>query len=143
MERKEFVTLLGLGAGAVVVHACLGACGKGGEATPAPAPGPNGKVDFTISNIASNAGITSMGYTIQNSIIIAKSGNIYLAVSSICTHAGTQITYNSGTSKFPCPAHGSIFNADGSVNTGPAQVALKSYSTQLLNGGADLRVFEV
>jgi Rieske Fe-S protein len=140
MERKEFVSLLGLGAGALVIHTCLGACGKSSVA-PAPAPGPNGKVDFTISNIATNAGITSMGYTIQNSIIIAKNGNTYLAVSSICTHQGTIITYNGATNKFPCPAHGSVFNADGSVNTGPAQVALKSYSTQII--GADLRVYEV
>lgn len=140
MERKEFVSLLGLGAGALVVHTCLGGCGKGG-ATPTPAPGPNGKVDFTIPTIATNSGIVGMGYTIQNNIIIAKNGNTYLAVSAICTHQGTQITYNSGTNKFPCPAHGSIFNADGSVNTGPAQVALKSYSTQLI--GSDLRVYEV
>ncbi|MFM6954022.1 MAG: ubiquinol-cytochrome c reductase iron-sulfur subunit [Sphingobacteriaceae bacterium] len=144
MERKEFVTLLGLGAGAVVVHACLGACGKGG-ATPAPVPGPNGKVDFTITNIASNSDIQGKGYMVQNSIVIATTANGYFAVSGVCTHLGAPISFT-GTVFYCNPAtggHGSQFNTDGSVKVGPANTPLKSYSTQLLNGGADLRVYEV
>lgn len=142
MERKKFIHLLGLGAGAVVVHGCLGGCAKN-DASPSPQPGPNGKVDFTLLNIESNQGITSKGWTIENSIIIAKSGSSsYLAVSAACTHEGTLLEYKGATETFSCIAHGSIFNSDGTVNKGPAQSNLKSYRTQLINGGTDLRVFE-
>lgn len=134
MKRKEFITLLGVGAGTVVVASCLGSCGKGGE--PAPTPPPGTPV-LTINNISINADIVNKGWTIQSGIIVAKSGANYLAVSGMCTHANNPMTYNSANNTFPCSEqafpHGSVFDANGVKIEGPAQSNLKKYSTTLVD----------
>jgi cytochrome b6-f complex iron-sulfur subunit len=146
MERKDFLTALGLSAGSLVISSCLGACGKSDTGTPnpgTPTPTPTAKLDFTL-DVGSNADISSKGWTIMNSVIIAKNGSSYIALSSVCTHQGNPITYNSASNNFPCSlkdaAHGSVFDSNGTRVQGPATSALKKYSTTLT--GSSLRVFE-
>jgi cytochrome b6-f complex iron-sulfur subunit len=147
MERKEFITVLGLGAGSIIISSCLGACSKSDNPSPSPSPGPTpgtgGKVDFTL-DVSTNSDILSKGWTIQNQVIIAKNGAAYIALSGACTHQQNPMTYNPSTNTFPCSqqdaAHGSVFNADGVKIQGPATSNLKKYSTTLT--GNILRVFE-
>ncbi|NEU09056.1 Rieske 2Fe-2S domain-containing protein [Flavihumibacter sp. R14] len=143
MERKEFISILGIGAGSIIISSCLGACGKSDGPTPGPTPGPGGKVDFTV-DVSTNADLNSKGWTILNSIIIAKSGSSYIALSGVCTHQQNSMTYNAATNTFPCSqqdaAHGSVFNANGVKINGPATSNLQKYSTTL--SGNTLRVFE-
>ncbi|MDP3467168.1 MAG: Rieske (2Fe-2S) protein [Daejeonella sp.] len=146
MERKDFLTALGLSAGSIVISSCLGACGKSDTGSPDssnPSPTPGSKIDFTL-DVSSNADINSKGWTIMNGVIIAKSGSSYIALSSACTHQGNPVTYNSGSNNFPCSltdaAHGSVFDSNGARIQGPATSALKKYSTTL--SGSSLRVFE-
>ena len=146
MERKDFLAALGLGAGSLVISSCLGACGKSETGTPnpsTPTPTPGNKIDFTL-NVSTNTDINSKGWTIMNSIIIARNGSNYIALSSSCTHQGNPVTYNSANNNFPCSltdaAHGSVFDSNGNRTQGPASSALKKYSTTLT--GTSLRVFE-
>ena len=145
MERKDFLAALGLSAGSLVISSCLGACGKSETGTPTstPTPTPGNKIDFTL-NVSTNSDINSKGWTIMNSIIIARNGSNYLALSSSCTHQGNSVTYNSQNNNFPCSltdaAHGSIFDSNGNRIQGPASSALKKYNTTLT--GTSLRVFE-
>lgn len=145
MERKDFISILGLGAGSIIISSCLGACSKsdGPSPSPAPTPGPSGKVDFTV-DISTNSDLISKGWTIQNQVIIAKNGAAYIALSGVCTHQSNPMTYSSANNTFPCSlqdgAHGSIFNAEGVKIAGPATSNLKKYSTTLT--GNVLRVFE-
>ena len=147
MERKDFLTALGLGAGSLVITSCLGACGKSDSATPTTStpttPTTGTKVDFTL-NVSTNTDISTKGWTIMNNIIIAKNGSNYIALSSACTHQGNPVTYNAGNNTFPCSltdaAHGSIFDSNGGRTQGPATSNLKKYSTAL--SGTSLRVFE-
>ena len=146
MERKDFLTALGLSAGSLVISSCLGACGKSDTGSPdpvTPTPTPGGKLDFTL-DVATNSEINTKGWTIMNSVIIAKNGSSYIALSSVCTHQGNPVTYNSGSNNFPCSltdaAHGSVFDSNGARVQGPATSALKKYSTTLT--GSSLRVFE-
>lgn len=132
MERKDFIHLLGLGAGAVVVHSCLGACGKNKNSL----PGPDPKADFTIPNIEAHPDIVAKGWLVQNSIIVAKFSGSYYAVSAICTHEGNPISFNG--IDFVCPTHNSTFTLDGAWNSGPAS-SLAQYNTELIGG--NLRVF--
>lgn len=70
----------------------------------------------------------------QGGVILVDhpSANVYNALSSICTHQSCQITgYDSGSSQFICPCHGSQFSATGQVTQGPANRALTKYSTQV------------
>lgn len=129
MKRKEFITLLGVGTGSIVVASCLGGCSKGGDRSPVPKPNP-GTLLLTINGITNNTDIVNQGWTIKNGIIVAKNGAGYIAVSSLCTHQQQPLVYQSNNAVFYCGTHGSTFNTDGSVKVGPAQTALQKYTPQ-------------
>ncbi|PSR52800.1 (2Fe-2S)-binding protein [Adhaeribacter arboris] len=143
MERKEFLALLGSGAASVVFAACMGGCSKK-EDDPSPNnPGTSNKKDFTLDlNAPANAALqTNGGHLVTNEVIVAKtSAGNYIAVASVCTHQGGQITFESPNNQFYCPVHGSKFALDGKVVNGPAATALKQYKTSLT--GTMLRIFE-
>ena len=42
------------------------------------------------------------------------------AVSATCTHLGCTVRWNGAERSWDCPCHGSRFDIDGSVLTGPA-----------------------
>ena len=134
MDRKEFLSLVGLGAGALVMGCSLVGCKKDESTAPTP-------VDFTLDlTLAENTGLNiNGGSRVVNGVLIAKSlsGN-YIAVSSSCTHEGTTVNFDSGNNRFHCPNHGSNFNLNGSVSNGPAGRSLTQYKTTLT--GTSLKI---
>ena len=69
------------------------------------------------------------GSVVVSGIIVANTGNdTFVALSSICTHNACTVNYSVQNNNFPCPCHGSVFNADGSVANGPATQPLTEYT---------------
>ncbi len=136
MDRKEFLSLFGVGAVAAVCSYCLAACKVPGQSITAPTG-----VDFTLdlTNPLYSGLKTVGGYVYNNGVIVAHAAGGYVAVSSACTHQGNTIYYDVGSNLFVCPAHGSRFGTDGSVVNGPAAAPLGRYNTSL-NGNL-LRVY--
>jgi cytochrome b6-f complex iron-sulfur subunit len=135
MDRKEFLNLLGLSVGGMVVVSCLGSCADDSEDEPE-------TVDFILNlTETANAALNSNGgFVVRNGIIVARTtAGVYIAVAAACTHQGTTVQYQSGNRRFFCPNHGSNFAEDGSVINGPATRPLREYQTQLT--GTVLRVF--
>jgi cytochrome b6-f complex iron-sulfur subunit len=129
MDRKEFLSLLGISAAAFTVGSCLQACSKGGT-TPGAPPTVNFNLDLTQQ--ANSALNTNGGYIYSNGVVVAKTNQgAYIAVSQVCPHQGSTIIYQSSINDFFCPSHGSTFAPNGKVVQGPALTNLKSYSTQL------------
>jgi cytochrome b6-f complex iron-sulfur subunit len=137
VNRKEFLSILGMGAAAVACSTCFGGCKTGDNLV-----GPPTNVDFTLdlSNSAYAALKTNGGYLYNGGVIVARtSTGTYVAVSQACTHAGADVQFAGGSNQFQCPAHGSIFALDGSVLRGPAGSPLAKYNTSLT--GNLLRVY--
>lgn len=136
MDRKEFLSLLGLST-AGIVTACLGACQTTDSTIPTA-----GNVDFTLDLTATaNKSLkTKGGYLVTNGVIVAltTAGN-YIAVSAYCTHEGSVLSFSSSGTSFYCLKHGATFNATGSVTGGPAKSSLTVYKTTL--SGNSLRVY--
>lgn len=129
--------MLGLGAVAVACGSCLGSCQMNNGAPSAPT-----NVDFTLDlTDPANASLkTNGGYIYKNGVIVTRTdAGTYVALSSICTHAGGTVYYDAAGNRFHCPVHGSNFATDGSVINGPAGSPLMKYNTSL--NGNSLRVY--
>lgn len=132
MNRKEFLSIVGIGATGVFVTSCLSACKKEN----------NTNIDFTLdlSSSANSALTANGGYVISQGVIVAKtSAGEYIAVSAACTHQGTNVQFQSSNNRFHCPSHGANFNTNGTVQNGPANSPLTKYNTSL--SGNMLRVY--
>jgi cytochrome b6-f complex iron-sulfur subunit len=137
MERREFLSTLGIGAAALACSYCLAGCQSNDGVTNAPT-----NVDFTLdlTDPANSALKTNGGYVYKNGVIVTRTvTGAYVAVSSTCTHAGGTVFYDASGNRFHCPNHGSNFGTDGSVINGPAGSPLARYNTAL--SGNSLRVF--
>lgn len=132
MNRKEFLSILGISAGGLVVATCLGSCKKT-ETNP---------VDFTIdlSNSSYSALNTNGNFLVTKGVIIAKTNTgSFIAVAATCTHEGTNVTYQAANNRFHCNNHGANFSSNGAVQNGPANTALQQYNTELT--GTTLRIY--
>lgn len=142
MDRKEFLSQLGLTSAAIFAGACLAGCSKEDNSSGGGGTTPPASVDFTISlSDAANVALgTAGGFIYKSGIIIARTlSDTYIAVSQACTHEGTSVVWQAGSDRFFCPNHGSTFSTTGSVTNGPAAAALKRYNTSL--SGTNLRIF--
>lgn len=137
MDRKEFLSVFGMGAVAAVCTYCLGGCKQQDNPIIAPT-----NVDFTLdlTNPAYAALRSSGGYLYNGGVIVAHTAaGTYVAVSQACTHQGTTVVYDPTGNQFYCQAHGSTFATSGAVTRGPAGSPLVAYKTTLT--GNSLRVF--
>jgi len=128
MDRKEFLSVVGLGAAAIVCSYCFGGCQKD---NPISAPT---NVDFSLdlTNAAYATLRTNGGYIYNGGVIVAKTiHGTYVAVSQGCTHQGATVTYDASSDQFYCPSHGSLFATNGGVTRGPAANPLTVYKTTL------------
>lgn len=134
MDRKEFLSQLGIGSAAALAITCLQACSKNGTS--------GNSVDFTIDLNSSQFSALKNpgGFVVTQGIIVALStSGSYLAVSSRCPHEGIAVEYSASKNQFICNAHNSIFASTGSRLSGPANTGLKQYQTSL--SGNSLRVY--
>jgi cytochrome b6-f complex iron-sulfur subunit len=133
MNRKQFLSLLTVGASTAAISASLVSCAKTNMAPT--------NVDFTLDLNSSAYSVlkTNGGSVYKNGVIVARfSAGVFLAYSQYCTHAGCTVNFD-GTSYFQCYCHGSVFDSNGNVIQGPASSALTKYKTQLT--GSNLRVY--
>jgi cytochrome b6-f complex iron-sulfur subunit len=150
MERNEFFSLLSVTAGMIFLAPVLTSCSKsmtdeaapGGSTNTNPGGGTSGTVDFNLDlSVAPYSVLNSNGGSVyKNDIIVARTmSGEYVALSSVCTHQGGTVGYDTTADRFHCPNHGSNFATNGSVINGPAGAPLKRYNTQLT--GTTLRVY--
>lgn len=136
MDRKEFITLVGVAAGGALLVSCFNGCKKDDD------DAADQTVDFTLDlSTPANATLKNNGgFLVTNGVIVARTLNgTYIAVASACTHQGTTVGYVSSSNQFRCPAHGSVFSSTGAVVNGPAGAPLQQFNTIL--SGNNLRIF--
>jgi cytochrome b6-f complex iron-sulfur subunit len=157
MERKEFLNLVGICLGAVILQNCMSGCTKASDPTPvAPVVTPpvsgggnnsggnttvvglsgnnvlsKGAIDFTIDLSSTTfADLKTNGTAlVSGDVIIARSKNgDFLVVEKACTHQGTTVDFKSDTTSFSCSNHGATYDSSGNVTSGPAPKSLKKYT---------------
>lgn len=64
----------------------------------------------------------SITFLEEERVFLVRRGNTFRCLSAVCTHLGC--TVNRAEHGYHCPCHGSTFNPDGNVESGPAPRAL-------------------
>jgi len=135
MKRAKFLTTVTGGLATVCVSCLAAACSKDA------APSPNANASTPTTSPSTSPGSNAFTVKLDSELkavndFISKSGIIiirlaagnvasnFLAVSSVCPHAGATVEYNNTKSSFLCAAHGSTFGSDGSLVLGPATKGL-------------------
>ena len=119
------------GAVFVVAPSILSSCTKDSSTNPGGNPKPARIIlDLTLPT---NAALNNNGGSLvtQDVIIINTGDGSYSAFTSICSHQGCTVGYNSGAGNIQCPCHDSVYSTSGSVINGPAPRALKAYQLSL------------
>ena len=62
-------------------------------------------------------------------VFLVRKGNAFRCLSAVCTHLGC--TVNRGGQGFHCPCHGSAFDDEGSVKSGPAPRGLDWFAVTM------------
>ena len=139
MDRKNFLSQVGVGAAAFLAPICLGGIAGCGKSSNDSTPSAPSNVDFTL-DVSSGALASNGGFLVSQGILVARTNaGAFLAVSAACTHQGTTVNYNAANNNFVCPNHGAQFSSTGMVTLGPATTNLKSYNTSLTN--STLRIY--
>ena len=136
MERRAFLSTLGIGAAFALTATCIGGCTKDTTA-------PLTTTDFTLNlDEAANVGLkTNGGYVISNNCVVARdiSGN-YVAATVICSHEQKkQVIYDKAQNNYRCTAHDALFSLSGQGLNSKGNGGLTIYKTTLT--GNLLRVY--
>jgi nitrite reductase/ring-hydroxylating ferredoxin subunit len=130
MDRKEFLSLLGMGGASLVVSACLGGCSKN-ESASAPS---NLNLNLDL-NSTTYSGLKTKGNFVQLSegVVVAYGldGNYY-AAQLTCPHESGRINYDSSLGRFRCEKHTEQnFTTSGVSNNARTSSSLKTYTCTL------------
>lgn len=75
------------------------------------------------------------GATARSAAWLRRTGpQDFIAFSINCTHLGCPVFWVGGGNIFLCPCHGSVFNGDGTVSSGPAARPLSRYPVRVKRG---------
>lgn len=113
IERRRLLVLGGAAAATFLV-----ACGSGSEdgGTDQPAAG-----QFQAGNVSDFPEGSVTRIDAGEFLVLRDAGGLY-AMTAICTHQGC--TVDVAPQNLPCPCHGSVFDLEGNVVTGPAVTPL-------------------
>lgn len=113
LDRRRFL-ILGSSAAATLLVAC-----GGGSEDETNEPPPAGA--FQVGHVSDfpEGSVTRIDEGAL--LVLHDAGGLY-AMTAVCTHQGCTVDVAQGS--LPCPCHGSVFDLEGNVVTGPATVPL-------------------
>jgi cytochrome b6-f complex iron-sulfur subunit len=135
MDRRTFMTWVGLGALSSSLPVAIAACESSSAAT-ASVKGATRSDGFTA--VGSVKALNQAGFIKDKKfaagpLLVVQDPNDkskLIAVNSTCTHRGCAVNWKGIKKEFDCPCHGSKFNADGSVKVGPARKPLAKFAVK-------------
>jgi cytochrome b6-f complex iron-sulfur subunit len=158
MQRREFLTWVGVGSLASSLPIVLAACTDSTAATkPSPKPSPKpsetptkpgAKPSATPSISARKDGFTIVGTVAAltkdgvikvaptaipgaKPMVVVPQGKTVAAIETTCSHRGCTLEWNKTDKALVCPCHGAKFGADGKGIAGPSGTPIKTYSAKI------------
>ncbi len=78
--------------------------------------------------------IDSVNRILAGRFYISRSSEGIIALWQKCTHLGCAVPWDEEKNQFHCPCHGSLFNANGEVLSGPAPRPLDFFPVDIQSG---------
>jgi cytochrome b6-f complex iron-sulfur subunit len=151
MQRRSFLTYLGVGWAASCFPLVLSACDKGAkkaesdpkvaanpsttETKPA-APGTSNEIasagSFTV--IGTVADLDKAGSVGDKKVVVVRdpaNKSKVFAVNPTCTHKGCVVKWEAAEKTFECPCHDAHFAPDGKATKGPTKKPLATYTAKI------------
>jgi cytochrome b6-f complex iron-sulfur subunit len=145
MERRKFLSWVGLGWLASSLPVALAACTP--EAPPAASPSPAAQKPASPASPSPaqpTAGFIQVGTVAQldagpivdpksplGPIAVVRAAGKVVALDTTCPHKGCVTSWQAAQSQFVCPCHAATFTADGTFVKGPTQQSLKAYEAKV------------
>ena len=135
MNRKEFISKLGVGTAFVLTTPCIIGCGKDGEEPEV------SDVDFTVDLNEFDVLRSPGTFIIKNKVVVANNiDGQYIAATVTCSHENLdQIKYDKFTDNWECTAHGARYTQDGEGLNANGAGGLTTFN--VTQDGDILRVF--
>ncbi|MGI0491865.1 ubiquinol-cytochrome c reductase iron-sulfur subunit [Alkalinema pantanalense CENA528] len=142
MNRREFVSWVGLGWIASSLPVAIAACSSQPSASTAPSAGssqlPPPPATTNAIAIGEAADLDKAGFIKGQAgdkpVVAVKVKDQITAVNPTCTHKGCVVDWKADQQKFVCPCHGATYAADGSAPTKPASNPLATYAVKVEGG---------
>jgi cytochrome b6-f complex iron-sulfur subunit len=134
MDRRTFLSWVGVGAIASSLPVAIAACTSSSAAAPAKkATRADGYTAVGSVKALNQTGLIQNKKFASGPLLVVRdpaSKTKLIAVNSTCTHQGCSVDWKAGTKEFVCSCHNSKFKADGSVKNGPAQKPLAKFTVK-------------
>ncbi len=136
MKRKEFVKKTGAAALLISMGIMLDSCTDNSEeVNPDDDNDDSGDntVAFDLKQDPFDVLQNDDGWLLHPSenILLVNVGGDIRAFTSVCTHSGCVDDWSYSSNSFICNCHGSMFNNQGEVTSGPAASNLKEYGVDV------------
>ena len=90
------------------------------------------KIHTTLQTVGTGIALApSITFDDRGIIVLRTSTQSVKALSRRCTHQGNTVNIDSTNNNLLCPSHGSVFDFNGNVVSGPATSSLTQYSASL------------
>ncbi len=73
---------------------------------------------------------------------VVRAGDQLRAISTVCPHLGCRVRWEPQNTRFFCPCHNGVFDAEGKVVSGPPPRPLDRYEVEVVDGSVYLKVKE-
>jgi cytochrome b6-f complex iron-sulfur subunit len=147
MQRREFLTWVGVGSMASSLPIVLAACTDSTAATK-PSPKASAKPTASPSIAARKDGFTVVGTVAaltKNGVIkvaptaipgakpmvVVPQGKTVAAIETTCSHRGCTLEWNTTDKALVCPCHGAKFGTNGKGIAGPSGTPIKTYTAKI------------
>ena len=141
MERREFLSWVGVGVVASSLPVAIAACTRQDPTSNSPTespvastPRPDGFAPVGTVAQLDQQGFLSNKQSAAGAVIVVrdpKQANNLVALSSACTHEGCTVEWQKDQALLTCPCHSSAFGLDGSVKKAPAKKPLATLTAKI------------
>jgi cytochrome b6-f complex iron-sulfur subunit len=138
MNRREFISLVGVGGVVSSLPATLTACNPKVADNPSvpsssAASSDGFQVVGTVTDLDKNGQLLNEKLAVGKVLVIRDMTNAgqLVAVNPTCNHAGCSVAWQPGEKAFVCPCHDSKFASNGKVMQGPADQPLVNYTAKI------------